>query len=171
MLLLRSSWVWCLARGCLSSISWCAFYLVAWCQMTAKVWFLPPIAPSQQFTSQPLNACFPPLPDTLGRSLLLPSPHGRLGTSDFLNAIGKPPEAGWEGLPPPNHRCFRFLDQWTQDHWETSWEEKMSRDNWLVSKIIHPSDFIEGCPRLGYLCLKSEYTVFKKLILQEYFCV
>ena len=36
----------------------------------------------------------------------------------------------------------------------------MSRVNWLVSKIIHPSDFIEGGPRLGYLCLKSEHTVF-----------
>ena len=47
----------------------------------------------------------------------------------------------------------------------------MSRDNWLVSKIIHPSDFIEGGPRLGYLCLKSEHTVFKKLILQKHFCV
>lgn len=71
------------------------------------MWFLPPIAPSQQFTSQPLNACFPPLPDTLGLSLLLPSPHGRLGTSDFLNA-GSLQKLDGRGFPLPTMDALDF---------------------------------------------------------------
>lgn len=86
-----------------------------------------------------------------------------LGTSDFLNAVGKPPEAGWEGLPPPNHRCSRFNGLRTA--MRKFLRGKMSRVNWLVSKIIHPSDFIEGGPRLGIYIWKVNilFSVFKKL--------